>query len=84
MSDLFVLSMLSNGVTIGEAMYYVAWNGKRGVAVIWVSPAERVTDNDPLEELFISDLMGENGEPLEFSSELKAHAFIEGLRKENE
>ena len=79
--DLFLLDQLSNGVTIGNGVYYVAWNARENVAVIWVAPL--VTD-DPLEELFLSDLKNKDGVPLTFSSELEAHAFLNGLKKENE
>ena len=78
--DLFLLDQLSNGVTIGKAVYYVAWNSREDVAVIWVAPLD--TD-DPLEELCL-DLLDEDGVPLAFSSELEAHAFLNGLKRENE
>ncbi len=80
MSDPFVLNSLSNGLTIGDAEYYVTWNPKLGAATIFVSPVEA---DDPLDTLMLGNLVGDDGEPLTFSSELLAHAFLLELRKEN-
>ena len=71
------MSKLSNGVTIGNGIYYVAWNQLKGVATIWVTPLE-----EP--QFGCMHLVGENEKPLEFSSEPEAHAFLNGLKRENE
>ena len=81
MVDLYLLSHLSNGLTIGNGVYYVQWSPKLGAATIFVSP---VDPDDPLEALVVANLVGDDGEPLEFPSELKAHAFLLELKKEND
>ena len=81
--DLFTLNQLSNGVTIGNGVYYVAWSPSRGVATIVVAPIEGGVPDVPLEKLLLHTV-DDNGEPLTFSSELEAHAFLKGLKKEKE
>ena len=73
MSDPFVLVCLSNGLTIGGGVYYVAWDSGKDAAVIVVQTA---FGDDPLEALEMMDLVDDDGEQLTFPSELKAHAFL--------
>ncbi len=79
MVDPFVLAHLSNGLTIGEAEYYVAWDCEANVAVI-VAQVGFTDDGAPMPLL---DLTQEDGTRLEFRTELMAHAFLLELRKEN-
>ena len=74
--DPFVLNHLSNGLTIGKAVYYVAWKASIDKAVIVIY--------DPLEIFVGSELVDENGEPIAFPSELRAHAFLLELKEEND
>ena len=82
MVDPSVLNWLSNGLTIGGAVYYVAWKPAINAAVITVvSPVTE--DADPLEALLFTELVNEDGYLLTFESELIAHAFLLKLRDEN-
>ena len=82
MVDPSVLSWLSNGLTIGGAEYYVAWDTKADVAIIVVQLGFNVDFIN--EHPTVLDLVGEDGKRLEFPSELKAHAFLLELKEENE
>jgi hypothetical protein len=73
MVDMFVLAMLSRGMTILEKTYYVVWNADKHVAQILWCPSE------PKPEGPCDFLRGEEEEPLVFDCELDAHAYLNNL-----
>ena len=70
MIDLYVLSHLSNGLTILENTYYVGWDSEINRAVITYTNGE---------EKGMFSLMDANENEMTFSCELEAHTYLLGM-----